>query len=604
MEQSGKLYLILCWHMHQPDYRNRVTGEFELPWTYLHAIKDYTDMAYHLEQHRDMHAVVNFVPSLLDQLDDYSTQFETGQIRDPLLAMLAIEDLHGLTLEQRRLILDRCFNSNHQNMIAPFPAYERLHDMFLMLQEIGELQVGYLSVQYLGDLLVWYHLAWIGETVRRNNELVPRLMAKGYLFSFEDRKRLFGLIGQLIAEIIPRYRQLQDNGGVELSTTPYYHPIMPLLIDFESAREAMPDVPLPRAAKYPGGMERSGAHASDAQRNYQAHFGRLPRGMWPGEGGISLPAAGVLAAHGCEWTASGEAVLANSLRRIYGDNMPDRLRYLYRPYRCATDKGDMLCFFRDDRISDKIGFEYTKWHGRDAVADFIHTLEEIRRQSNPGEEPVVSVILDGENCWEHYPYNGYYFLSELYEAVEHHPFIRSTTFAECARMMAAAPRAPASEAQVQAAPVPEPPAPDSGVPAQQDAPGIALEPGRLPSMVAGSWVYGTFSTWIGMTEKNNAWDLLCAAKTSYDRVINSGRLSEEEKAAATQQLGICEGSDWFWWFGDYNPAVSVRAFDRLYRLNLENLYRLLKLPPPMELQQRISAGGGAAEGGGTMRRSA
>jgi alpha-amylase/alpha-mannosidase (GH57 family) len=577
MSNSGKLHLILCWHMHQPDYRNRVTGEFELPWTYLHAIKDYTDMAWHLEQHPDMRAVVNFVPSLIDQLEDYGTQFATGEMRDPLLAMLTIEDLHCLTDDQRKIILDRCFNSNHQNMIAPFPSYKRLHEMYTMLQEISDLQTGYLSVQYLGDLLVWYHLAWMGESVRRTNELVPRLMAKGYLFSSDDRKQLYELIGKLLAGIIPRYRQLQEAGRIEVSTTPYYHPIMPLLMDFESAREAMRDAVLPHTPKYPGGVERSSAHTAGAVDNYQRHFGKPPRGMWPGEGGISLPAAGVLAEHGCGWTASGEAVLANSLRRIHGEKIPSRLYYLYRPYRCITEKGAIMCFFRDDRLSDKIGFEYTRWHGRDAVADFIHELEEIRRHCNPNEEPVVSVILDGENCWEHYPYNGHYFLSGLYEALQHHPFIRPTTFEACVRSLPGA-------AEGEAA--------------------IAIEPGQLPAMVAGSWVYGTFSTWIGMAEKNHAWDLLCAAKSRYDQVIDSGRLNDEERALATQQLGICEGSDWFWWFGDYNPSVSVRSFDRLYRINLENLYHLLKLPAPGELQQSISAGGGNAEGGGTMRRSA
>jgi len=590
MDNSAKLHLVLCWHMHQPDYRNRLTGEFELPWTYLHAIKDYTDMAFHLEQHPEMRAVVNFVPSLLDQLDDYCEQFETGQMRDPLLAMLAIEDLHGLTTEQRRLILDRCFNSNHKNMIAPFPAYKRMYDMFAMLHEVSDLQAGYLSVQYLGDLLVWYHLVWIGESVRRNNELVPRLMAKGYLFSFEDRLQLLDLIGQLIRGIIPRYRKLQDEGCVEMSTTPYYHPIMPLLIDFESAHEAMPDAPLPAPAKYPGGMERSAAHVAGAQENYRKHFGRAPRGMWPGEGGISLPAAGVLAAHGCEWTASGEAVLANSLRRVHGKDLPDRLAYLYRPYRCRTEKGEIFCFFRDDRLSDKIGFEYTKWHGRDAVADFVRSLEDIRRNSDPAQDPVVSIILDGENAWEYYPYNGYYFLSELYDALQHHPFIRTTTFRECVADIGARLQAGEGEAGAE----------------QAGPPRFAVKEGSLTAMVAGSWVYGTFSTWIGMAPKNRAWELLCAAKTSYDRVINSGRLSDEERARATQQLGMCEGSDWFWWFGDYNPGISVRSFDRLYRLNLENLYHLLKLPAPVELQQSISGGaaGDGAEAGGTMRRSA
>ncbi|MBI1173657.1 MAG: glycoside hydrolase [Sideroxydans sp.] len=579
MSTPAKLHLILCWHMHQPDYRNRVTGEFELPWTYLHAIKDYTDMAHHLEQHPGARAVLNFVPSLIDQLVDYGQQFASGEMRDPLLAMLALPDMDKLTLEQRRSLLDSCFRSNHNNMIAPFPAYSRLHQMFMMLDTVNELQLSYLSPQYLADLLVWYHLTWMGESVRRSEELVSQLMAKECQFTYAERKQLFELIGRLIVGIIPRYRKLQDNGQIEVSTTPYYHPILPLLIDFDSAREAMPQAELPKTPRYPGGRERAGVHVEKALENYRQHFGGKPHGMWPGEGGISLPAAGVLAAHGCEWTASGETVLFNSLRRIHGDGMPERVDYLYRPYRCLTENGEILCFFRDDRLSDKIGFEYTKWHGRDAVNDFIRSLEEIRHHSNHEEEPVVSVILDGENAWEYYPYNGYYFLSELYEALEHHPYIRTATFAECADKLGAAPKGAREKGR------------------------IALEPGSLPAMVAGSWVYGTFSTWIGMADKNHAWDLLCAAKTSYDRVINSGRLNEEEQRRAEQQLGICEGSDWFWWFGDYNPGVSVQSFDRLYRLNLANLYQLLNLPVPVEVQHPISVGqGGDVAMGGTMRR--
>ncbi len=578
MSSTGKLHLILCWHMHQPDYRNRVSGEFELPWTYLHAIKDYTDMAYHLEQHPTTKAVVNFVPILLDQLDDYAQQFAAGQLRDPLLSLLNVEDLQRISYEQRRLIFDSCFRSNHTNMISPFPAYKRLYQMYKTLEEMHELQAEYVGPQYLADLLVWYHIAWIGESVRRTNDLVPRLMAKESLFTYEERRQLFQLIGELISGIIPRYRKLQERGQVEISTTPYYHPILPLLIDFASARDAMPDAPLPVASRYPGGRDRATRHVERAQENYLQHFGQQARGMWPAEGGISLPAAGLLAEKGCEWTASGEAVLVNSLKRIHGDALPERVSYLYRPYRCMTDHGSIVCFFRDDRLSDKIGFEYTKWHGRDAVSDFIRALEDIRQHSDPATEPVVSVILDGENAWEYYPYNGYYFLSELYDALQQHPDIRTTTFSECVRRVATAEQARGEDT-------------------------VHVEMGALPSMVAGSWVYGTFSTWIGMPDKNRAWDLLCEAKMSYDRVIQSGRLSEDERQRAAQQLGICEGSDWFWWFGDYNPAASVQAFDRLYRLNLTNLYHLLKLPGPVDLQHSISTGKGSPAMGGTMRRS-
>ena len=572
------LNLILCWHMHQPDYRQQDTGEFSLPWTYLHATKDYTDMAYHLEQNSKMKAVFNFVPILLEQLEDYAEQFRSGAMRDPLLRLLARETLDDLTAEERELILDRCFRCNHTTMIEPYPAYRRLHEMFRHLEDQGEQSFAYLSSQYLSDLLTWYHLGWIGESVRRTTELVPRLMSQASMFSYTDRRLLFELIGDLIAGLIPRYRKLLEEDRIELSTTPYYHPIAPLLMDLKSAREAWPDAHLPEASCYPGGTERLAFHIDAALQSHQRRFGVLPQGMWPAEGAVSHPALAQFARHGVKWAASGEGVLVNSLRASEGQ-VPQKRDYMYRPYMvrdgAAQDVGQRIhCFFRDDRLSDLIGFEYAKWFGRDAVSHFISELEQVYHQTETHESPVVSVILDGENAWEYYPYNGYYFLSELYEALAQHPFIRVTTFSEYLASC------------------------DGG----QDNVACAVAK-TLPHVVAGSWVYGTLSTWIGSPEKNRAWDLLCAAKSSFDLVMAGGRLSAEGRQLAAKQLADCESSDWFWWFGDYNPAASVTSFDKLFRENLANLYRLLQLPVPGALEHPINHGGAAAaEAGGTMRR--
>jgi alpha-amylase/alpha-mannosidase (GH57 family) len=569
------LNLILCWHMHQPDYRHYDTGEFVLPWTYLHATKDYTDMAWHLEQNPGARAVFNFVPILLEQLEDYAEQFRTGAIRDPLLRLLARENLGELTAEERHLILDRCFRCNQANMIDPYPGYRRLHELYAQIEAHGANHFEYLSSHYLGDLLTWYHLAWMGESVRRGTELVPRLMTQGSMFSPGDRRLLFDLIGELIAGLIPRYRKLAEAGRIELSTTPYYHPIAPLLVDLKSAREAWPEAVLPQAPCYAGGTERLAFHIDAALQSHQRRFGIAASGMWPAEGAVSQAALAQFARHGVKWAASGEGVLANSLRAP-GGPLPERHDFLYRPYAVGRETEGITCFFRDDRLSDLIGFEYAKWFGRDAVSHFIGQLEQIYHQSQDHESPVVSVILDGENAWEYYPYNGYYFLSELYADLARHPFIRMTTFgdylAHCGSARAGA--------------------------------GCAAMRG-LPHVVTGSWVYGTLSTWIGSPEKNRAWDLLCAAKASYDLVIASGRLTEEEKQRAASQLADCESSDWFWWFGDYNPAASVTSFDKLFRDNLANLYRLLRLPVPAALERPISHGSVAAvEAGGTMRRGA
>ena len=564
MSDQKKIDLVILWHMHQPDFRDHGSGEFAQPWVYLHAIKDYSDMAAHLEAHPGMRVVLNFTPVLLDQLEDYTDQFATGTFRDPLLRLLAQPDQQQIDHAGRDLILKSCFRANQQKLIDPYPAFKRLLEIFRIADSHGDTGSAYLSAQYLRDLLSWYHLSWMGETVRRRDGLVPGLIAKAHGFSHDDRLQLLDVIGREIRDVIPRYRKLFEAGRIELTSTPEYHPIGPLLLAFEVAREAAPGAPLPQCPNYPGGRERVIAQVEAAKQSHTRRFGRPPRGMWPAEGAVSSDFANLLAQGGCEWIASGEAVLTHSLQRS-GGTLPERPEYLFRPYRIDNGQTTITCFFRDDRLSDLIGFEYAKWHSRDAAAHFVAALEEIAGQAHGDNRPVVSVILDGENAWEYYPYNGYYFLDALYAALEQHPQIATSTFAQLLDQK--------------------------------------RECTPLPVLVAGSWVYGNFATWIGSHDKNRAWDLLCAAKHCFDAVMAGGQLNSREIALASRQLADCEASDWCWWFGDYNPAESVMAFDELYRRKLANLYALLKLPAPVELNIPISHGKEDSEAVNAMRRA-
>ncbi|HWU66070.1 MAG TPA: glycoside hydrolase family 57 protein [Methylophilus sp.] len=560
-----KLLLNLYWHMHQPDYRDLVTGDYVLPWTYLHALKDYSDMAYHLEQNPAARVTFNFVPILVEQLQDYAEQAHSGVWRDPLLHLLGNPDLDHISDAECQLIVDSCFKAHHEKMLSPFPHYQRLlklYELVAPLMQSG--QFHYLSAQYKADLLVWYHLAWTGEGLRRKNKTVQALMQKGVLFTFEDRLALLGVISETLQGILPRYQALLAKGQIEMSTTPYYHPILPLLIDLKSTHDAMPKAPLPQATTYPDGYTRAISHVEAAQQYHEQVFGHKATGMWPAEGAVSHAALSLLAEEGVAWAATGQGVLANSLRKL-GLEHDQPQQYLYQPYKITNGQQDIVCFFRDDQLSDKIGFEYSKQYASEAVNDFVQSLENIL--SNSEGTPVVSVILDGENAWEYYPYNGYYFLQELYQALVDHPDIQMTTFSDILAMQQA-----------------------------QQLP----EPALLNDICAGSWVYGTFSTWIGEPAKNRAWDLLCEAKRQYDQHVHGLSLAAKEKCQ--QQLALCEGSDWFWWFGDYNNAQSVQSFDQLYRRNLSNLYHLLGLTPPAHLSQPISLGGGDAENAGTMRR--
>jgi alpha-amylase/alpha-mannosidase (GH57 family) len=565
MSDKKRLRVVLCWHMHQPEYRDLLSGEYQLPWTYLHAIKDYVDMAAHLESVPEARAVVNFAPVLLDQINDYANQLhgylkDTTALRDPLLAALD-EPALPVRREQRLDLMQACLRANQERLINPYPAYKQLAQMAEWLNDKPD-SIMYMGEQFLSDLLVWYHLAWLGETVRRRDARVKRLMDKQSGYTLHDRRELLEVIADLVAGVIPRYRALAERGQVELSLNPYAHPIVPLLLDLGSARQALPDSPMPLLPNYPGGEERSRWHIEHGLATFERCFGFRPSGCWPSEGSVSSAALKVLADAGFRWAASGGSVLHNSLKAAGSVTEFTREQRIYRPYRFA-ESGDIACFFRDDGLSDKVGFTYATWHGDDAVNNLVHQLETIDAACSDGGDYLVPIILDGENAWEYYPNNGYYFLSAMYSRLATHPRIQLTTFSEYLH---------------------------EGGQVLHSAP-----------LVAGSWVYGTFSTWIGDKDKNRAWDILGDAKLAFDKALRSGYLVGDHREAAERQLAVCEGSDWFWWFGDYNPSGTVLDFERLYRLHLANLYHMIGEEPPGYLTQSISQGGGAPQLGGTMR---
>ena len=562
MSAKQALNVVLYWHMHQPEYRNLRTGQYHLPWTYLHVIKDYVDMAAHLETVPAARAVVNFTPTLLEQIDDYAKQISSylqhgTAIHDPLLDAL-IQPVLPQSGEQRLDLIRQCLRANEERLINRYPEYHRLADMARWLEQHPD-SIIYISEQYLADILVWFHLAWLGETVRRSDLRVAQLQKKGAGFNLHDRNELMRIIGDNVSQVIERYKVLAERGQIELSVTPYAHPIMPLMLDINSTHEAMPEAPLPMQTNYPGGKQRVDWHIEQGIKVFEEFFGFRPSGCWPSEGSVSEETVRMLDQHGFKWLASGETVLHNSLHAVPNKDK----RNLHNAYQYADTSA--RCFFRDDGLSDLIGFTYATWHADDAVANFINHLENIAASCENEKDAIVSVILDGENAWEYYPENGYYFLNALYTQLSKHPGINLTTYSDYL----------------------------------QQHP----EPRSLQRLVAGSWVYGTFSTWIGEQDKNRAWDMLSEAKQACDTQLASRDFTPQELDRILKQLAICEGSDWFWWFGDYNPSESVSDFDYLYRLQLSNLYMRLCLEPPNYLTEAFShGGGGEVATGGTMRR--
>jgi alpha-amylase/alpha-mannosidase (GH57 family) len=549
--------------MHQPQYCDLISGTYQLPWSYLHATKDYIDMAAHLEAVPRARAVVNFAPILLEQLSDYAGQIngffsENKSIRDPLLAALASPVLPS-GKEQRMALVSACLRVNELRSIRRFPSYRKLAEMAGWFRDhpSGMLYVG---DQFIIDLLVWYHLAWMGETQRRTSELLQQLEEKGTGYTLHERRSLLKHIGELLSSVIDKYRMLADRGQIELSMTPYAHPILPLLLDIGTAREAMPDVELPALEAYPGGEERIRWHIEEGVATFEQFFGVRPAGCWPSEGGVSEAALRYLDNYGFKWAASGESVFHHSMAHPDNKGLADSS--LYQAFR--LDDGTLACFFRDDGLSDLIGFTYSDWHADDAVANLIQHLENIAAGIGNRENALVSIILDGENAWEHFPENGYYFLHALYSKLSEHPAIRMTTYSEFL--------------------------------------GKARPVTGLKKLISGSWVYGTFSTWIGDRDKNRGWEMLGDAKKAFDKTVAENGLGSEQLLAAQHQLSICEGSDWFWWFGDYNSADTVSDFERLFRMHLSNLYCLLGREPPEYLSHVFARGGGTPQQGGVMRK--
>lgn len=543
---SAPLDVIFIWHMHQPYYKDPVKNEYALPWTYLHAIKDYYDMPAIVEDTPGARAVFNLVPSLIEQLLDYAA----GTAVDPFLIKGQLNPA-AMTDDDKVFLLENFFSANRQRMIEPHRRYLEL------LYMAGEGKAGsvrdrirHFSNQDLLDLQICFFLAWTGEAARRRFPAFRQLLEKGEGYSVEDRELLFATQRQLLNEIVPLYKRLHEAGRVELSLTPYFHPILPLLCDTQLAREAMPKVHLP---------EERFRHPEDAKAQiirgleyFRQVFGIEPRGMWPSEGSVSDEALGIIAECGLAWVATDEEVLAKSVDGGLGDHK----ERLYRPWRYATRQGDLGIFFRDHHLSDLIGFTYSQWQPRRAVADFTGRLLQIKRQIG-SEGRVIPVILDGENAWEFYPDNAYEFLSGLYTAVAQSPELHLTT---------------CNEVQQQ----------------------TSFE-GRLHRIHPGSWINANYGIWIGHPEENLAWDLLTRARRAVEQhhpqaahqLACSGHDGNETAHMLCTSLYAAEGSDWFWWFGDDHFSPHSDRFDRLFRQHLSNVYQLLGLAIPTQLLEPI-----------------
>lgn len=525
--------LALLWHMHQPCYFDPQAGRYTMPWVFLHGAKDYREML-DLALERGGRVTFNFVPVLLDQLADYGR----GTARDDFLDLVAKDPDH-LT-EGEKAALEIQLGMLHPENQAR--RYGRLHDLTGRLarpHRAGEAAGhGFKRGDWL-DLETLYLLAWTGESTRARSPLLTALAQKGEGFGQEEKLSVLKELAKVCADTESAFRKAQEIGAVEISATPYCHPILPLLLDINSAKEAVPDIALPKIDPATFGDDAE-TQIKEAVIRHTEAFGVPPTGFWPSEGSVSPAALNLLAKHGAKWAATDEDILAASLGHPLAG--PSRGE-LYRPYLYRTPSGPVNLFFRDKALSDLIGFVYSSWPARTAASDFVGRLKAIAAAHGPGA--VITVVLDGENAWEHYPENGEAFLRELYTAVNASGEVEFATFSELTD-----PRAT-----------------------------------QLNTLRSGSWIYGSFTTWIGHQEKNRAWELLAHTRAQVTKKFPS--LDEKRKKEVWEHLRIAEGSDWFWWLGDDHYTPLAGRFDELFRGRLAAVCRAMGEPENPALRNPI-----------------
>ena len=541
------LRVIVLWHQHQPFYKDLVTGEYRLPWVRLHALKDYYGMVKLLDEFPQVHQTFNVVPSLITQLQDYVA----GTAQDPFLPVAA-KPANELTVGERRFALQYLFQANPVNMIGRYPRYRELWERFRGAGDSPERAEKYFRPQDFTDLQVLSQIAWFDEFFLTDPD-IAELVRKGRNYSLDDQKLVILAERELLGQVLPVHADAARRGLIEISTSPFYHPILPLVCDTNMGAVSTPGLPLP---------QNRFRHPEDAReqlkRGLDLHeqvFGIRPRGVWPSEGSVSEEVLGIAHDLGVNWMATDEGVLGRTLGTFFSrsenGHLPrDQAEQLYNVYRYEKKETEMHMVFRDHTISDLIGFVYSGMAPQDAAK---HLLDSIKAAAKPvlasGRDAVVPIILDGENAWEYYPQSGREFLRRFYEALQNDSAIEAVTVSEAIDRH--------------------------------------KEFGELTSLVPGSWINANFNVWIGAPEDNRAWDYLYHAREFYSRSTSG---TDADRKLAFEELLIAEGSDWNWWYGPEHHSANDRDFDELYRKHLSNVYQALGATPPDYLAQPIMGG--------------
>jgi alpha-amylase/alpha-mannosidase (GH57 family) len=545
----NRIHLTVLWHMHQPQYRDPETGCYVLPWTRLHATKDYWGMVKVLEEFPKFHATFNMVPSLCMQLEEYAS----GNFKEPWFH-LAFQPTDTLTKEGKAEILERAFQVNHERLMSRWPRFVELYEWSLVAG--GAQALVTFTPRDWRDLQVLSQLAWMDEEWFTKDAVVCRLANRGKDFTEKDKADLKAKQIELMGMVLPVCREAAARGQIEISTTPFFHPILPLLCDSDIARVANSATPLPRRAfRHP---EDAQEQLRRAKEYHERVFGTKPVGLWPSEGSVSDQAMTIAAEEGFQWFGTDEGVLGRTLNVGFfrdSSGVPANAERLYQPWRLQLPKTAITGLFRDHHLSDLVGFVYSRMDSNAAAADLHGRLRHLGESVKSGKALTVCLFLDGENAWEYYPGNGRQFLREFYQRISEDQDFRALTASET---IAAAGEAPTTN-------------------------------GIFPA----SWINANFDVWIGSGEDVAAWELLWDAREAYARGVDArakGRTeapTEEGLKRAQESLLAAEGSDWCWWYGPEHSTANDAEFDALYRKHLTGVYLSLGQVAPEELAKPI-----------------
>lgn len=536
MSLGKKLSIAFYWHMHQPVYQLNSYGDYLMPWVRLHGVRDYLDMLLILNNFKEIKLNFNLVPVLLDAFIDYGER----DYHD-IHSRLTVTKISELTDDDKEFILNNFFDANYSSMIFPYEHYNELYQKRFATENAD---INNFSDQEYSDIMAWFNLAWIDPIYKEQFPELKRLLDKGKDFTFEDRLGIIELQRKIIRMIIPTYKEFLEKGKIEITTSPYFHPIIPILLDMKSSQKNLSTVD---SSLFSLNLaEDAKLQTENALDRIEEIFGNRPKGIWPSEHCISPETLELFKELGVQWTISDEGVLTNSIDFEFVRDFKGYLEdpyFLMKSYKYKTENSDINLIFRDSVIPNLINFEYSNHDPKIAADDLYDRIKVIQNklQSSPDKHHLLTIAMDGENCWESYHEDGTTFLKTIYSMIDEDETLETVLISDY----------------------------------------LAKEKyhKRLKKVHSGSWINRNFQLWVGEPVKNLAWTYLKQVKEDLDKFIENNP-DDENIELAKRELMIAQGSDWFWWYGEPNDSGQDHIFDYLFREHLKNVYRYLDLKHP------------------------